>query len=159
LLASASIVLGLAFGLALAHVLLPIIATATALNFNLVAPQAHLTPSATSLVIAIVLGFGVTLLAAWLPARRAVRIGIAETIRGRGRQRAPVSRGSRWTLALCLWAGAALAVGLQAFASSVTFGLTATLLIAAAIAATAPPLIPLAARAALPVISRLAGGS
>jgi putative ABC transport system permease protein len=159
LLATASIVLGLGVGIALAHVLLPVIATATALNFNLIAPQARLTPSTASLAIAVSLGIGVTLLAAWLPATRAVRDGIATTIRGRGKE--PLSSEGRpgWAMAVSLWAGAIAAVMLQSISGWVGFGLAATALVAAAIAASASPIIPLAARGVLPILVRVAGGS
>jgi len=153
------VVLGVGLGLGLAHLVLPVIATATALNFNLIAPQARLIPSVASLGLAVALGIGVTLLAAWLPAARAVRLGIATTIGGRGREPAPAQRGPRWAIPLALLAAAAAAVLLESVAGSVGCGLAATALIAVAIAASASPLVPLAARGALPLLVAIAGGS
>lgn len=159
LLGAASVVLGLGVGAVLASVLLPIIAAATALNFNLVAPQAHLAPSAASFALAAVLGLCVTLLAAALPAARAIRAGAAMTIRGRGREAVRADPRSGWIVAVVLWAGVAAAVALQSVSGHVGFGLLATALIAMATAASAPPLIPCASRAALPILVAVAGSS
>ncbi|MCW5891726.1 MAG: ABC transporter permease [bacterium] len=159
LLAGVSVGLGLGVGMLLAWILLPIIAATTALNFNLVAPQTSLVPSPISFALATTLGVGVTLLAAWLPAARAVRAGVAMTIRGRGREADRTELRPGWAMAAGLWSAAGAAVVLQSLAGEVGFGLLATALIAAAIAASAPPLIPFAARVALPALVASAGSS
>jgi putative ABC transport system permease protein len=153
------VVLGVAFGIGLAHFLLPVITAATALNFNLIVPQARLIPSIASLGLAAFLGIGVTLLAAWLPAVRAVRLGIAATIRGKGTETTLRESRPSWMLALGLWISVAAAVALQGLTESANAGLAATALIAAAIAATSFPAIPVAARATLPLLARVAGAS
>jgi putative ABC transport system permease protein len=158
LLGVASVVLGIGLGIALAHVLLPLVAAATALNFNLIAPQARLIPNVASLVVAAVLGVGATLLAAWLPATRAVRLGIAMSVRTKGRETTPVGRTS-WRLPLAFAAAAVGAMVLQSVVESAAFGLAATALVAAAIATAAAPLIQLVARLALPLLVRVAGAS
>ncbi len=164
LLGGAGLVLGIALGFALAKVLLPVVATATALNFNLVVPDAELVPSVTSIVIALVLGVGTTLLAAWLPAARAVRLGAAGTIRGKGKEPEPSS--GRWSFLVVLgaWVAAAACAVLQGVLGSVALGLSATALVAVATALSATPVLRLMAgrvldvcrRAGLPVDVRLA---
>jgi putative ABC transport system permease protein len=153
-----SVALGVVFSIGLAHVFLPVLMTTTALNFNLVAPHARLMATPTSFGIAAALGIGVTLLAAWLPATRSVRLGIAATIRGKGRQPSRSARPPRWTLPLILWTAVALAVLLQRRMHSAELGLAATALIAAATAASAFALVPLAARALL-ALETLVGAS
>ncbi len=157
LLAVASVALGLGLGVVLAYILLPIVSTMTALNFNLIAPQTRLVPSVSSMALAVALGIGVTLLAAWLPARRAVRLGIARTIGGKGQEALAAAGRPTWLLPLALWAAAAVAVVLQSLTGAAGFGLGATGLIAAATAASAVPLLPLASRVALPILVGGAG--
>jgi putative ABC transport system permease protein len=157
LLGLASVALGVPLGIGLAWLLLPVIATATALNFNVIAPEARLVPGAASIATAVVLGIGATLLAAWLPATRVVRLGMAMTIGRRGAELSPARLG--WTLPLVLGGAAAAAVAVETRAESVNVGLVATALVAAAIAAAASPLVQLVARAGLPLLARVAGAS
>ncbi len=162
LLGLASVALGIGAGIMLARILLPVVATATALNFNVIAPQPRLSPSALSIGMAIALGVGVTLLAAWLPAARAVRQGIATTLRGRGAEYDHTERRSivtGITIQLILCAGACIALALQWASDSPLLGLVATVAVAAAIASLASPLVQLVARAALPLLVRVAGAS
>jgi len=159
LLGVAGLTLGTILGIALARVLLPVMTVATALNFNVIAPQAELRPSAASFALAVVLGIGVALLAAWIPAARAVRLGSATTIRARDIEVEDFGVRSR-LVGIVLLAGAALAAAvLQARTGSVAFGLVATALVFAAIAAAATPLVWGVSRVVLPGIARLAGAS
>jgi hypothetical protein len=96
-----------------AELLLPVVATATALNFNLIAPEVRLVPSPASVVVAVTLGIGVTMLAAWLPAARAVRTGIAMTTRGRGKEACGAARAPGWRAPAALAAAAVTAMVLQ----------------------------------------------
>lgn len=159
LIALASVTVGVPLGYALAELLLPVVATATALNFNLIAPEVRLVPSPASVVVAVTLGIGVTMLAAWLPAARAVRTGIAMTIRGRGKEAAAPHGRLGWRAPAALAAAAVTAMVLQWAAESATCGLVATALVAATIAAAASPLVQLTARLALPLMVRVAGAS
>lgn len=158
LLGIASVVLGIAFSVGLAHLFLPILMTTTALNFDLIARHAPLTLSPISFGIAVAVGIGVTLFAAWIPAARSVRFGIAATIRGKGREPRRSGSRPRWTVPIALWTVVALAVILQWRMQSAALGLAATALIAAAIAASAFPLIPLVARV-LPALATFVGAS
>jgi putative ABC transport system permease protein len=159
LLSVASAVLGVLLGMALAHILLPVIATSTALNFNLIAPQARLVPSPASIALAVALGIAATLLAAWLPAARAVRMGVAETIRGRGKEASRRSHRTTWIVAALLAACTVAAATLESIFRSATFGLAATAFLAATLAAAASPILQIVAHAALPTLVRLAGGT
>lgn len=158
LLAVASVIMGLPLGYGLARLLLPLIATTTALNFDLIVPEVRLVPNPATIVTAVALGIGVTLLAAWLPAARAVRAGIALTIRGRGGETAARSRAG-WHITFGLGAAAIAAIVLQSASGAGIFGLAATPLVAATVAAAASPLVQLTARLALPLMVRLAGAS
>lgn len=159
LIAVVSVVLGVALGVVLARALLPVIAAATALNFNLIAPQVRLVPSIASMATGASLGIGATLLAAWLPAVRAVRAGVAASIRGKGREGALPRGPLRWRLPTVFVVAAASMLTLQSCSQSPAFGLTATALVAAAIAASASPLVQVAARLGLPLLVRIAGAS
>jgi putative ABC transport system permease protein len=154
----ASVVLGVIFSIGLAYVFLPVLTTTAALNFNLVALRAGLMVTPASFGIAAALGIGVTLLAAWLPASRSVRLGVAATIRGKGRAARRSAKRPGWTIPLALWTAVALAVFLQQRMQSANLGLAATALIAAATAASAFALVPLAARALL-ALATLVGAS
>jgi len=153
-----SVVLGVVFSIGLAHVFLPVLTTTAALNFNLFALRARLMVTPASFGMAAALGIGVTLLAAWLPASRSVHLGIAATIRGKGREPRRSARSPRWTIPLALWTAVALAILLQRRMQSAELGLAATALIAAATAASAFALVPLAARALL-ALAPLVGAS
>jgi len=114
----------------------------------------RLTPSAASIATAVLLGIGATLLAAWLPAARAVRLGIAMTLSGRGREGVPADGRRRWTSTAVLGAAAIVAIVLQAALASPVVGLVATALVAATVAAAAPPLVQTIAKVAEPWLRR-----
>lgn len=157
LLAMTSAVLGVVLGIGLARLLLPVIAASTALNFNLVAPQARLTPRPASIAIGVALGVTATLLAAWLPAARAVRAGAAMSIRGRWTESRAQARPGVWLLVLATCA--AFGAVLESVYQSSAFGLASTALVAAILAVASPWAVRFASRVALPVLVRLAGAT
>jgi putative ABC transport system permease protein len=159
ILSVASALLGVVLGMALARVLLPVIATSTALNFNLIAPQARLVSSVSSMVLAAALGICATLLAAWLPAARAVRMGVAMTIRGRWKESHGRDQRITWVLVTGLGACTIAAAVLESIYQSPTFGLAATALLAATIATSASPLLQWAAHVTLPALVGLGGAT
>src|SRR5262249_32610166 len=156
LIAAVSVALGVGLGIGLAHLLLPVVATTTALNFNLIAPQVRLVPGPRSPASAAEVGFAVPLPAAWRPGRRAARPGAAASLRGRAREVGPPA-GRAWTAASIACAAAAAALALQWVVDSASVGVVATVLVAIALAALSPPAIQLAARVAVPAPVRVAG--
>src|SRR5213592_656015 len=84
LVGAAGVVLGIPLGLGLGRLLVPVIATASAVANKLVAPPAALAPEPGVLLVAGALGLVTAVLAAVLPAWRAARVAVAETMRSRG---------------------------------------------------------------------------
>src|SRR5206468_2959291 len=111
-----------------------------------------------SIVVAVVLGIGTTLLAAWLPAARAVRLDIATTIRERENEGVPISSVG-WMLPFGFALGAIAATLVQSWSQSPTLGLLATALVVAAIASGSPAIIQLAAAIAQPILVCVFGSS
>ncbi len=139
----AGVALGLPGGVALGRALLPVIASTTSLAGNVVMPATEMAVRPASLALAALLGVVAALLAAMLPARRAARLGIAATIRGRGTEAVDVRTPWRWRVALL--AAVAGAVGAQWLTRSPLWGLVATALAAVATALLARPLVALVA--------------
>src|SRR3989475_3044924 len=93
LIGAAGVAAGLASGVGLARLMLPVIATTTALASKLTVPSARFVVGWSSLAVAAALGLGATLLAAALPAWRAARASTAAVIGGcGGEQPAPATR-------------------------------------------------------------------
>lgn len=159
LLGLAGCALGSALGMLLARLLLPVMTGATALNFNVIAPDAVLRPDAASASLAIALGVGVALLAAWLPAARAVRIGSAAVIRGRDVELEPPATRTRLAIVAVLGVGASTAALLQSTFALLPAGMLATALVVAMLAAAATPAVGLVSAVLVPVLARLAGAS
>src|SRR5262249_3625187 len=90
-------------------------------------------------------------------AARAVRLGVAMTLKARGKQQLPSTEPTSAWVYLSLCAVAVLAVALQWLSDSPLAGLVATIAVAAAIAAIASPLVQLTARLALPPLVAIAG--
>src|SRR5437867_3820334 len=86
LVGAAGVAVGIPLGLGLGRLLVPVIATASAVAQKLVAPPATLAPEPGPLLLAGALGLGTTVLAAALPAWRAARVALAETMRSRGKE-------------------------------------------------------------------------
>src|SRR3989454_2558939 len=84
LVGAAGVAMGLASGVGLARLMLPVLATTTALASKLTVPSARFVVGWSSLAVAAALGLGATLLAAALPAWRAARASTAAVIGGRG---------------------------------------------------------------------------
>ena len=159
-LGAAGVVLGVPAGIALGHAMLPVIATTTALNYKLVAPDVQLAVNWTSIAIAAVLGIAAAVLAAMLPARRAAGTALAETLRRRGVE--PPSRESRraWSLRAAVLVAVVGALAMQSVTRSAAWGLAATALIAVGTALAAQPFLrvmrhPL--RAGLPYLPHATG--
>jgi putative ABC transport system permease protein len=146
LLGAAGVVVGIPLGIGLGRVLLPMITTAAALNSKVATPDAQLALHATSLVLAAGLGLSAALLAAALPAWRATRLGMAQTMRERGVEQAGLSTTSHWMIRAAVAAGIAAAVVLQSVTGIPSWGLLATGLIAVGTALAARPLLDLIRR-------------
>src|SRR5439155_89416 len=109
---AAGVAAGLASGVGLARLMLPVIATTTALASKLTVPSARFVVGWSSLAIAAALGLGATLLAAALPAWRAARTSTAAVIGGRGvEQPAHTSRLVHIALAASLVVGSVRIAG------------------------------------------------
>src|SRR5437870_201650 len=98
LVGAAGVAVGIPLGLGLGRLLVPVIATASAVAQKLVAPPATLAPEPGPLLLAGALGLGTTVLAAALPAWRAARVALAETMRSRGKAAPGVSPRVLWVL-------------------------------------------------------------
>lgn len=87
------VLVGIPCGLLYAHVVIPLVATAAALSADLVNPGAELRIYGGPLVFGALLGLLAAALAAALPAWRATRVEIVETVRIRGSEQATVAAG------------------------------------------------------------------
>jgi putative ABC transport system permease protein len=143
LLGVGGIATGIPFGIALGHLSLPAITNAATLNAHLIAPDAHLTVQPASLALAAALGLGAALLAAALPAWRAARVEVIDTIRRRGVEQPGASAQFRWAVLGLVAAGIAAAITLQELTHSASWGLLATALLGAATTLVPRPLIDL----------------
>ncbi len=137
----AGVVVGIPLGIALARVLLPMIATAAALNSKVATPNAELAVHASSVALAGGLGLSAALLAAALPAWRATRMGMAMTMRGRGVEQQGISASLGWVIRAVVVASIGATVLLQSVTGVPTWGLAATGLIAVCTALTARPIL------------------
>lgn len=138
------VLLGVPLGTALAHVLLPAIATTTALNSKMVAPTSELSLQGWSLPVAVVTGLLASLLAAARPAWRAAQVRVVDTLRGRGTEIPSRSR-LAWGARLSIWLATIFAVGMQMLGGSPAWGLAATTGLLFGVALAARPLLDLAA--------------
>ena len=159
LLGVAGVVVGIPLGIALARVLLPMITTAAALNSKVATPASHLMVQPLSLLVAAALGLSAAVLAAALPAWRATRLGMVQTMRARGMEQRGMGRAASWVLRGLLVAAAGAAVFAQAATGDATWGLAATGLIALCTAVVARPLLDLLRRPLLTGFRLLAGPS
>jgi len=140
LIGAVGVALGIVSGVGLARLMLPVIATTTALASKLAVPSARFVVSWRSLAAASALGLGATLLAAALPAWRAAQTSTAAVIGGRGvEQRARVTILVYIALAASLVAGSA-AIVLERWTRAASWGLVATFLLAVSAAFAARPL-------------------
>jgi len=140
LVGAAGVAVGLASGVGLARLMLPVLATTTALASKLTVPSARFVVGWRSLAVAAALGLGATLLAAALPAWRAARTSTAAVISGRGvEQPAQATRLVHIALAASLVAASA-AILLERWTRAAPWGLVATFLLAFSAAFAARPL-------------------
>jgi putative ABC transport system permease protein len=159
LLGTAGVVVGIPLGIAAGRLFLPVIATTTALNYKLVAPETDLYVKASSLGLPAALGLGAALLAAALPAWRAARGAVADTIRGRGIEQRGIGWRPMWLSRSVAAACIGAAIAMQSLTRSAFWGLLATGLIAVGTALAAQPLLRLIQSSVLPGISWVAGPS
>ena len=157
LLGGLGVVLGIPAGIANAHLFLPMIATAAALNSRLLTPEATLVIHGSSLAVAAGLGLAAAFLAAALPAWRAARLGMAETVRGRSVEQPGISAESRWLILAVVGAAAVGVITLQVVLQSAACGVVTTGLVAMATALAARPLVQLLGPPLLCLLNRLAG--
>jgi putative ABC transport system permease protein len=135
------VAVGVPLGCGLGYLVLPVIASATALNYKLVDPDAGFDVQPISLLIAAALGCAAAVLAAILPAWRASRIALAQVIRSRGLEQPSAHGRLMWVARALIAAAAAAAIVLQTAYRSPTWGLLATALLAVAATLTARPLL------------------
>ena len=138
-LGAAGVALGIPFGIGLGRLLLPIIATTTALSYKLVATEPQLSLDPLPLVIATALGIGAAVLAAALPAWRVARLDVSDVLRAHGREHPDSDRPWRLIAPVMVGVGILVTVVLQWGTSSAVWGLVATALIAVATALASRP--------------------
>ncbi|MBI3770625.1 MAG: ABC transporter permease [Deltaproteobacteria bacterium] len=137
ILGALGVAVGIPLGIGLGRLLLPIIATTTALSSKLTVPDATLVVRPSSLVVAAALGFATAVLAAARPAWRAARVNIAETIRGRGTEDVRIGGTTMWVVRSLALLSAIGMMTMQAAGGSPAWSLAATgaVLVTAALAA------------------------
>src|SRR5206468_10386652 len=139
LLGAAGVALGIPLGLVLGRLLVPVIASATAVADKLVAPPAGVGLEPGYLLLPAGLGLATAVLAATLPAWRAARVAVVDTMRSRGRE-APAPR-RRWALTTLTLAGSAAALAVFGRGDSAAAGLLATATLAVVTALAARPAV------------------
>jgi putative ABC transport system permease protein len=159
LLGSAGVAIGIPLGIGIGRLLLPGIATTTALAYNLIAPEGALEISAHAIVLSATLGLSAALLAAALPAWRAARVEIADTIRSRGVELTPGGGPAAWLVRGAALVAVAAAILMQSATQSPLWGLVATVLIAATAALGARPLMHVGLALARPSLRRFTAPS
>ncbi len=155
LIAVAGIAVGVPGGIALGHVLLPAIATSTAIGANLGTTEAVVTARPESIVFAAFLGVAAVLCAAIVPARRAAAVSVVDVLRQRHVDRDDTIVSRRLRLAIA--AVAAGLLGLHLVTGSPAAGLAATAAIVASVAALTRPLVSVLAGPLASVGPRLGG--
>lgn len=141
LLGATGVALGLPLGIALARLLVPLIATASAVANKLVAPPTEVAVEPGTLLAAGALGIATALLAAALPAWRGARVTVAETMHSRGSEAPGTSEKVLWAVrGAVLTAIAGCLVALVRYPSG-SSGLLATALVAVGTALVARPAV------------------
>lgn len=135
------VALGIPLGIGLARILLPFIATTTALSSKLAAPDASLVVRTSSLLLGATLGLTTAFVAAARPAWRAARVNVADTIRGRGTEYPRVGSRAMWMMRAVVLAATLCAVAMQLAGGSPAWGLAATAAILVTAALGARPLV------------------
>src|SRR6266478_1253875 len=138
---AAGVALGIPLGIGLARLLVPVIATASAVADKLVAPPAALAAEPGPLLLAGALGLATAVLAAALPAWRAARVAAAETMRSRGHEAPGASARVVWVLRGVALAAAGGSLAALARHPSARSGLLATAVVAVGTALAARPAV------------------
>jgi putative ABC transport system permease protein len=135
------VAVGIPLGIGLARLLLPVIATTTALNSKLLTPNAEPLLSGSSLALASGLGLMTAVLAAARPAWRAAQVQISDTLRGRGVEQQTPSGRPMWIVRTLVLVVTIAATAAQAARGSPAWGLVATVGMLITVAITARPLL------------------
>jgi putative ABC transport system permease protein len=151
-LGAVGVALGLPLGILIGRIALPFVAETTAISMKLVAPEATLGVTAPSLVLAAALGMVAALLAASLPAWRAARLEVVQTLRARGVEHASEQTRAGWMIRAGVVIALIVTLIVQMITRSGVLGLVTTGLIAIGTALAARPLVHAVER---PVISAL----
>jgi putative ABC transport system permease protein len=151
-LGAVGVALGLPLGILVGRIALPFVAETTAISMKLVAPEAALGVTLPSLGLAATLGMVAALLAASLPAWRAARLEVVQTLRTRGVEQASGQTRLGWIVRAGVVAALLVTLLVQMITRSGVLGLVSTGLIAVGTALAARPLVHLVER---PVISAL----
>ncbi len=136
------VLIGIPLGLMQAQLFVPRITEAAALVANNVSPApAPLALDLSVLLLAAVVGVGAGAAAAALPAWRAARTQIVETVRARGIEQRGHEGQSRWLFRVAILACGVIAVVLEAAWQSGAWGLVASALLILATALAARPVV------------------
>src|SRR5437867_3612220 len=157
LVGAAGVMLGTPLGIGLGRLLVPLIATASAVANKLVAPPAALALEPGPLLLAGALGLVTAVLAAALPAWRAAHVTVAETMRSRGTEAPGMSATTFWVLRGVVLATAVGGIVAQTRFPSARSGLVATMIVAVGTALVARPAVHAAGFLLGRVARRIAG--
>jgi putative ABC transport system permease protein len=157
LLGVVGVALGLPLGMLIGRIGLPFVAQTTAISVKVIAPEAELGVSLPSLVLAATLGMVAALLAATLPAWRAARIEVVQTLRTRGVEQAGRETRLGWIVRGAVVVALLVVLILQTLTRSSVWGLVATALIATGTALAARPLLHLVERPVVAALRALGG--
>src|SRR5438128_5406627 len=141
LVGAAGVAPGRPCGPGLGRLRVPAISPATAATHNAAAPPAALAPEPGVLLVAGALGLVTAVLAAVLPAWRAARVAVAETMRSRGSESPGGGGRAPWVLRGVALAAVGAGLAAQARHPSAAGGLLATALVAAGTALAARPAV------------------
>jgi putative ABC transport system permease protein len=147
----AGIALGIPAGVGLGYLLLPVIATTTAIGAKLPLTDVALSVRPVSIVLAVAMGLSAVVLAAVLPARRAAAVPVVDTLRDRHVERGP-RRGPR-RLLLVVIGLAVLTTAWHLVTGTAAAGLVASAWITAGAALATRPFLELAE----PLLRRVSG--
>jgi putative ABC transport system permease protein len=120
-----AIALGALLGIGLAHLLLPFVATAVALDLQTPAPTVTLNVDVFSLALAATLGLTAAAVGSGLPVWRAVKQALRDMVRGGGAE-SPATRTRTWLLSSALCGAILSAIVLLSLPSPANWGLLAT---------------------------------
>jgi len=156
LLGIAGVGIGIPLGMGLGRAVLPLIAVTTALSSKLVAPEAKLAIHPSSAALAASLGIGTAFISAVLPAWRAARVSVAETLRSSGTEQRGTTEAVTWIVRGVGVVGTACAVAM-ALTGSAAWGFAASAFLVVTAALVARPLLDFVVAPLLPVASRFTG--